>query len=131
MPANGSFLLDTNIVIALFRSEPGVLQKLATAGQVFVPTTTLGELYYGARCSSRIHRNLERVNRFVVTSRVLGCDGNTSRHYGIVKSRLRQKGRPIPENDIWIAALARQHELTVATRDRHFEAVDDVELEIW
>jgi tRNA(fMet)-specific endonuclease VapC len=128
---NGNFLLDTNVVIALFRSDPAILTKLTSATRVLVPTTTLGELYYGARCSARLHRNLDRVDRLVMVSEVLGCDATTSQHYGMVKGRLRSKGRPIPENDIWIAAPARQHGLTVATRDHHFEAVDEIAIEFW
>ena len=59
------------------------------------------------------------------------CDEETARHYGIIKFALLRKGRPILENDIWIAASAWQHRLTVATRDGHFDYVDDLPLEHW
>ena len=48
-----------------------------------------------------------------------------------VKDELRQKGRPIPENDIWIAAIAREHKLVLATRDKHFDQVEGLKVDKW
>ncbi len=62
---------------------------------------------------------------------MLVCDEETARFYGVVKHSLLRKGRPIPENDMWIAASAWQHGLTVATRDGHFDFVDDLSVEHW
>lgn len=62
---------------------------------------------------------------------VLGCDAETARRYGEVKNGLRQKGRPIPENDIWIAAIALQYDLTLVARDVHFGEVDGLKVEAW
>ena len=62
---------------------------------------------------------------------MLGCDTQTARHYGQVKNQLRVKGRPIPENDLWIAAVARQHALTLVTRDKHFSDIDDLPTVGW
>ncbi|MEL6327573.1 MAG: PIN domain-containing protein, partial [Cyanobacteria bacterium J06626_23] len=62
---------------------------------------------------------------------VLDCDSDTARWYGIVKDRLRAKGRPLPENDIWIASTALQHNLTLATRDAHFHHVEGLKLAQW
>ena len=54
----------------------------------------------------------------------LPCDFDTARLYGRIKAELRRKGKPIPENDIWIAAAAIQYGLTLVTRDRHFDFID-------
>jgi tRNA(fMet)-specific endonuclease VapC len=62
---------------------------------------------------------------------VLGCDAVTAQQYGRIKNDLRSKGRPIPENDIWIAAVAVQHGLTVVSRDDHFAEVTDLPREVW
>jgi len=67
----------------------------------------------------------------VIAGVVLACDGETGYWYGIVKDKLRRSGNPIPENDIWIAALALRHRLSAATRDKHFEAVEGLKVEIW
>ena len=49
----------------------------------------------------------------------------TARHYGIIKSQLKKKGRPIPENDVWIAAIAKEYDLTLVTRDDHFSYIGE------
>lgn len=128
---SGRFLLDTNIVIALFAQDVAVQQQLATATEVFVPSIVLGELYYGARKSARVTTNVAQVDAFAVSSAVLVCDTATSRHYGQTKNELRAKGRPIPENDIWIAAIALQYGLTLVSRDGHFSEIDSLSIEAW
>ncbi|HNS21445.1 MAG TPA: type II toxin-antitoxin system VapC family toxin [Sedimentisphaerales bacterium] len=128
---NGRYLLDTNVIIALLAGEAGVGSGLATADEVFFPSTGIGELYYGARKSSRPSENLARIDELVLTNAVLACDSETARRYGEIKHALRIKGRPLPENDIWIAALARQYDLTLVTRDTHFEQIDNLNLIAW
>jgi tRNA(fMet)-specific endonuclease VapC len=128
---SGKFLLDTNILIAVFAADPSVQQHLALPGEVFVPVVALGELYYGARKSTHIDANIGRIDELASSSALLGCDIDTSRHYGRIKNNLRAKGRPIPENDIWIAAVAQQHGLTLVSRDAHFDEGDALSLEVW
>jgi tRNA(fMet)-specific endonuclease VapC len=127
----GRFLLDTNIVIALFAREAAIQQCLAEASEVFVPSIVLGELYYGARKSMRVTENLARIDEFVASSTVLSCDTETAQQYGDIKNKLRAKGRPIPENDIWIAAIAMQYQLPLVARDGHFHEVDGLRVEEW
>ena len=128
---SGEYLLDTNVIIGLLADEAIVKRKLAEADQVFVPSIAIGELYYGARKSGRVKENLALIDEFAASSVVLGCDTDTARRYGEVKNALRLRGRPIPENDIWIAAIALQHDLTLATRDVHFDEVEGLELAAW
>ncbi|MFY9621282.1 MAG: type II toxin-antitoxin system VapC family toxin [Pyrinomonadaceae bacterium] len=110
---NGRFLLDTNILIALFAADHTIQRHLNEPGAFYVPVVALGELYYGALKSSRVDENVARIDQLAASSSLLGCDNQTSRHYGEIKNNLRAKGRPIPENDIWIAAVAKQYRLTV------------------
>jgi len=98
----GKVLLDTNIVIALFSGEKAISEHLAGA-EVVVPSIVLGELYYGARKSGRTAQNLTRIDHFATSVSVVGCDAVAAQYYGRIKDRLRSKGSPIPENDIWIA----------------------------
>lgn len=128
---SGRFLLDTNVVIALFAGDAAVQQHLEQAEEVFVPSIVLGELYFGARKSGRVKENLARIDEFATNSSVLACDTDTAKEYGVIKNALREKGRPIPENDIWIAAIARQYELILVTRDTHFDEVEGLEVEVW
>ncbi len=128
---NGRYLLDTNIVIAFLAGDAGVDNRLATVDEVFLPSAAIGELYYGARKSGKPKENLARIDDLVLANVVLGCDSETARLYGEMKNALRIKGRPLPENDIWIAALARQYGLTLVTRDTHFQQIDDLNVEVW
>ncbi len=131
MAANGRYLLDTSIIIALFADDAGVKGHLANADEIFIPCIAVGELYYGAWKSSRTRENVERIDRFAADNVVLECNSETARHYGEIKNTLRGKGRPIPENDIWIAAIALQYDLTVATRDTHFGEITSLKTAMW
>ena len=113
------------------RGDAIVRSGLDEAEEVFLPSVAIGELYYGARKSGQPDANLTRIDNLVLMNVVLGCDGETARRYGEIKNALRIKGRPLPENDIWIAALARQHDLTLVTRDAHFEQIEDLSVATW
>jgi tRNA(fMet)-specific endonuclease VapC len=128
---SGRYLLDTNVVIALFRGDAEVQARYEVVQEVFVPSMTLGELYFGAAKSSRQEANAAKVKEFAAFCAVIGTDAVTAQHYGLIKAQLKRKGRPIPENDIWIAACALQHGLVLATRDGHFDDVDGLDLEAW
>jgi tRNA(fMet)-specific endonuclease VapC len=128
---NGRVTIDTNIVIALFQKEPKVRKHLAKATEVFITSIVLGELFYGAFKSSHVDANIARINEFAQHSAILVCDSITAQHYGSIKSILKAKGRPIPENDIWIAALCEQHNLVIASRDEHFKEVESITIDIW
>ncbi|MGH8001127.1 MAG: type II toxin-antitoxin system VapC family toxin [Brasilonema sp.] len=128
---SGKFLLDTNIVIALFQADIPLQKNLAKAEQVFLSSTIVGELYYGAYKSGRVAANLERIEKFVADNTVLQCDIVTAQLYGQIKNSLKLKGRPIPENDIWIAAIALQYHLTLVSRDQHFQEIHGLAVETW
>jgi len=125
---SGRCLLDTNVIVALFADEAAVKSQLSAAGEVFVPSVAIGELCYGARKSMRVVENLARIDEFASHSVVLGCDTETARQYGEIKNKLRLKGHPIPENDIWIAAIALQYDLTLLTHDAHFAEIEGLSL---
>ncbi len=131
MPETGRVLLDTNILIALLAAEHPVLERVRAAEAVYVPAIALGELYYGARKSARVAENVARIAAFAEAAAVLACDSDTAAVYGQLKATLRLEGRPIPENDLWIAALARQHGLTLVSRDEHFIGVSGITVDRW
>ena len=109
MTQSGRYLLDTNIVIAMFAGEAAIQERRQNADKVYLPSIVVGELCYGARKSSRPIENLTKVNRLTQRFPLISCDLETAQWYGIIKDQLRRKGRPIPNNDIWIAAIALQH----------------------
>ncbi len=131
MSASGRFLLDTNIIIALLEGDEAVVSNLGQAPEVFVPAIVFGELFFGAAKSSRPQENSAKLEQFAVGRSILPCDLQVAREYGRLKQDLRAKGKPIPENDIWIAAIAASHGLVLATRDRHFREVDGLVIAVW
>ena len=124
----GSVLLDSDVAIQLLRGDDALRRRLAGT-RVFLSAIGLGELYFGAAKSARVEANLKAVDSLAATASVIACDQETALHYGQLKGRLKAAGRLIPENDIWIAATAIQHGLTLLSRDRHFDEVDGLERE--
>ncbi len=131
MRQSGNYLLDTNIVIRMFSGEPKIQEKMQYETTVFLASPVIGELYYGAQKSDKVTENLHRINTFVEEHIFLPCDLETTQWYGIIKDQLQRKGRPIPNNDIWIAAIAIQHGLILVTRDSHFDEVESLQTERW
>lgn len=128
---NGRYLLDTNIIISLFAKDSQIHNRLSMAEEVFVPCIAVGELYDGAYKALKQKENLDRLEEFALNNTVLPCDINIAKKYGDIKNRLKEKGLPVPDNDIWIAAIAQQYALTLITRDSHFEAIENLRCETW
>ncbi len=131
MKMSGKYLLDTNIIIALFAEEQTILDKILNVEEIFIPTTALGEMYYGAYNSQRIQDNILKIKEFEIETNILSCNAQTAYIYGKIKASLKKKGIKIPENDIWIASLALENDLTLVSRDKHFENIDTLKLEKW
>ena len=98
---------------------------------LYLPTIVLGELFLGAHLSARVHDNLEQVKALEKIYPILPCNNGTAEAYGRLSVHLQRKGRPIPDNDIWIAAIAHQRNLTLVTRDSHFQYIDFLSLLVW
>ena len=124
-------LLDTNAAIALQNADQDFLNWLDGKTDILLPAPVIGELYYGALNSSRTIANIAAIEKLVADNVILDCDVKTAENYGRVRHQLKLKGRPIPENDIWIAAVALQYDLTLVTRDQHFNEVDGLSVESW
>ena len=128
-----NYLLDTNILIGLFANESSIVEKIIRYNPtgIFIPSIALGELFYGAEQSTKKEENRKKIDALALSSSIVECDVDTARLYGKIKSLLRSKGSPIPENDIWIAALAQQHKLILVTRDNHFNNIEALLVENW
>jgi tRNA(fMet)-specific endonuclease VapC len=127
----GRALLDTSAAAAFLRGDQQLTDAIARLDEVYTSVVVVGELLYGARHSSNPAANLERVASFVAAIVVLPCSEATAEVYARVKQNLRAKGRPIPDNDLWIASAAIQHELVLIHRDAHFEEIEGLERETW
>ena len=125
------FLLDTNIIIAWLKGEKGIADKIDNATEVNIPIIVVGELYYGASSSIHVQRNTKEIQKITSRYTVLTIDEATTVAYGTIKSSLKKLDKPIPENDIWIAAIAQRYELVLVSRDKHFKAVDGLAVKSW
>lgn len=131
MPVIGSILLDTSIVIAALRRIAGMREHLQSAEILWLPLFALGELEYGMRRSRQPEKHREAISAFLQGVDVLYPGAATAEEYGKIKAELATAGTPIPENDIWIAALARENNLSLATCDAHFQRVKQLTVLNW
>lgn len=127
----GRALLDTSAAAALLRGDPALADRLDELETAHTSVVVIGELIYGARVSANAEANLEQVAAFAAAVTVLPVDRPTSEVYARIKKSLREKGRPIPDNDLWIAAAAVRHGLALLHRDAHFSEVDELQSLTW
>ena len=128
---NNKYLLDTNIIIDLFKGNQGIADNFDRADVIFLPIHALGELFLGAEISERRQHHFAQISNLLNIVQIINTSEETAKLYGSIKAFLKQKGRPIPENDIWIGALAREHNLPIVTRDRHFQPIPAINFVDW
>ena len=117
-------ILDTNAVSAFFEGVPTLCATIGSADVLAVPSVVLGEYRFGI-LGSRLRIKLEaQLGRLERLARILPIDGATAVHYAAIRRELKAAGTPIPENDLWIASLVRQHNLPLVTKDAHFDHVE-------
>lgn len=118
--------LDTNAYAAFKRGEAEVLAVLRAAPDILVSTIVLGELLAGFAAGSREARNRQELAQFISTPRVRVAPLSevAADSYALIYAQLRRKGKPIPTNDLWIAASALEHGAALLTLDAHFAAID-------
>jgi tRNA(fMet)-specific endonuclease VapC len=124
-------ILDTNALSAAADNDPAIITHLARADQLALPVIVLGEYRYGI-AQSRNRATYENwLKGLLNDSLILDVNDPTTHFYAEITFELRRKGTPIPTNDIWIAALCRQHALPLLSRDRHFDLVAGIKRVGW
>ena len=123
-------ILDTNAVSALLKCDAALIALLGR-GDHQLPVIALGEYRFGL-CRSKLRQKLEQqLRKWEQLWTVLPVVRETTEHYAQIREGLRTQGTPIPENDIWIAALAAQHRLPLISSDEHFDRVDGLRRVAW
>lgn len=124
-------ILDTNALSAMAYDDPGVAAVLARADQMAIPVIVLGEYRHGIAQSRNRGAYEAWLTELLNDCMVLDVNEPTTHYYSEVVFELKRKGKPIPTNDIWIAALCRQHSLPLLSRDRHFDLVAGIKSVGW
>lgn len=124
-------ILDTNALSAAAEHDPSALEIVARAEHLAVPVIVLGEYRLGI-AQSRHRASYENwLQGWISSVTVLDIDDDTTGWYAVIGLELKKKGKPIPTNDLWIAALCRQHSLPLLSRDRHFDLVPGLKRIDW
>ena len=118
-------LIDTNIYSLALRGDPQIVETLRRAASIEFSAISIGELLFGLKNGKREQENREELAAFLDSPRVvaLSIDEQTAEFYALILAELKKLARPIPTNNIWIAAVAMQHGLALFTRDSHFQAI--------
>lgn len=127
----GETALDTSVAIRYLNDDPTVVERVTALPTVVLPLPVVGELLYGAKNSARPLQNLTRYLQFIEACLVIPFGRETATSYTQTRLSLKRKGRPIPENNIWIAAQCLENDWRLATNDEHFTYVDNLTIEQW
>ena len=122
-----SYLIDTNALSAWAEGRAAIETPLRSADRLVVPSVVLGEYYFGVRQSRQRIRYEDWLARYLPLTEIATVTSATADAYADIRLELKRLGTPIPPNDTWIAALARQHALPVLSNDRHFDVVSGVQ----
>ena len=121
-------MLDTNAYSAFKRGDQNIVEILRYADNIVISPIILGELYGGFECGNKVAENRTELQQFLSSPRVSvsPVTADTANIYSKIYSRLREKGKPIPTNDIWISAQTLELGCYICTYDKHFQEIDGV-----
>ncbi|MEX0669074.1 MAG: type II toxin-antitoxin system VapC family toxin [Pirellulales bacterium] len=124
-------ILDTNALSAWAEGDRAIKPVLRSATEMMIPAVVLGEFEFGIRQSRHYRRYADWLYSNLGSVEVVAIDRDVAHAYGAVRLELKKAGTPIPINDTWIAAIARQRGLPVISQDVHFDAVAGVQRVSW
>ena len=124
-------ILDTNALSAFFDGAPEVVKTVSKATAMHLPVIVIGEYRFGLRASRLRKQREPKLDAFTRACTVLPILESTTMFYAAVRHQLRRSGKPIPENDVWISALALEYGLPVLSDDQHFDAVQGLSRISW
>jgi predicted nucleic acid-binding protein len=116
-------ILDTNALSATADHDPSAIRIISALDHLAIPVIAIGEYRHGIARSRLAATYRKWLEEFLTGCQVLDVTNETSHHYAAIHLELKQIGKPIPLNDLWIAALCRQHNFPLLSRDRHFDVV--------
>ena len=120
--------LDSNIAIAILNEDQALIKQLGSVSVFYLPITVCGELLFGAKNSAKATENTQKCWALIDACEIINTNLLISEEYSTIRKELKDKGKPIPENDIWIAAACRANNLPIASRDKHFQHIDGLDV---
>jgi tRNA(fMet)-specific endonuclease VapC len=124
-------IVDTNALSAIADDHPGVVSLIARSDQIAIPAIVLGEYRYGIAQSRHRAAYENWLAEFVRDCIIFDVTEATASRYAEIAIELKLAGKPVPTNDLWIAALCRQHSEPLLSRDRHFDFVTGIKRIGW
>ncbi len=121
-------IIDTNIAIEVLNGKEETIKKLEKYDVICLPIIVCGELLYGAKNSKKAEQNEKKFKGFIENCVILNTNSLIATEYAQIRKNLKDKGKPIPENDIWIAAICLMNDIPLATRDKHFKNIGKLRL---
>ncbi len=116
--------IDTNTAVEFFRNNKEIVEKISAYKTVYLPITVVGELLFGALNSAKSKEKLTETRNFIKDCKILNINYIVAEKYAQIREDLKRKGKPIPENDIWIAAICSASNVSLITNDKHFNNID-------
>jgi len=120
--------LDTNIAVEILNENQDTIERLQKFNVLYLPITVCGELLFGAKNSKRSKSNEKNLKILIKSCKILNSNILIAEEYANIRLELKGKGNPIPENDIWIAAICKVNNIPIATRDKHFKNIDGLKI---
>jgi len=121
-------LIDTNVITKFLNKDPLAISLIQKIDNLYTSSIVVGELYFAAANSSKSEANLKSFKEVLSCMEIIPVDDVVCVSYAKIKCELKKKGRPIPDNDLWIVATAHAYNLPVATFDHHFSGISGIEL---
>lgn len=121
-------LLDTNVLVRLFNGDKKIIDYLSKQNDIRLSSISLGELLFGAEKSRRTEENKNKAIAFFSRYNLYETSKEVAAEYGKIKSALLKAGNPIPENDLWLAAVAKANDFAIVTQDKHFKKITDLSI---
>jgi len=123
-------VLDTNIYTKIMVGDADIIAKTEYASELFLPIVVIAELLYGFRLGTKMQINLDLLSKFIQIQevKILNTSFETAQIFAEIKQGLKLIGKPIPTNDLWIAALAIEHGSVLFSLDRHFDHIQGLRL---
>jgi len=125
-----TIILDTNAYIEFKRGDRVAIEIIRRVNNILLCPIVIGELIAGFVLGNKEEKNRKELLEFMSSKRVFSVkiDNNTSEIFGQIFKEIKLKGNPIPTNDMWIGAIARQYELPIFTYDKHFSEIDSIKI---